>query len=210
MIEILSRLFCEKGIFRQFPSMENMSSQELQFIITEDLFLFREDLNTDAPKPEKPTEANVSGSSVEEPKVEIQQTPVPEIEDKPAPIQVRGAYEKGILVLHEEAELPEQVMEMLVKMIGAVGHSMKSVGMLSSEQVEGRSLEELYELNPHIILKFGRIKHPVNAIPTNDYHIHQEAEVEYLFADALSTIAEDKVLKGKLWNTLKILFNISK
>ncbi|UZD23612.1 hypothetical protein [Algoriphagus halophytocola] len=187
-----------------------MSSQELQFIITEDLFLFKEDLKTDVSQPEKPVDTEPQSNLVQEPKPELKVSPVPDHEEKPAPIQVRGAFEKGILVLHEEAELPEPVMEMLVKMIGAVGHSMKSVGMLSSEQVEGRSLEELYELNPHIILKFGRIKHPVNAIPTTEYHIHNEAGVEYLFADALSSIAEDKILKGKLWNTLKILFNISK
>jgi hypothetical protein len=64
-------------------------------------------------------------------------------------------------------------------------------------------------LNAHVILKFGRIKHPVNAIQAMPYEVHAEEETEYLFADALSVIAEDVHLKKKLWKSLQILFNLS-
>src|SRR5690606_17568375 len=97
-----------------------------------------------------------------------------------------------------------------VKMINAVGHSMSEVGLLSSQELEGRSLAELYDLNAHIVLKFGRLKHPINSLPASDYQIHMEGETEYLFADSLTIISENNVLKGKLWNTLKVLFNIAK
>ncbi|WP_146260433.1 hypothetical protein [Algoriphagus chordae] len=187
-----------------------MSIQELQHIITEELFFFEKD-----PKKEVEKEA-VNASTVSEkprslPKtVHIEAATPPKEEIKPEPLSVRGNFEKGILVLHEEPELKPEVMDMLVKMINAVGHSMNEVGLLSSKELEGRTLADLYDLNAHIVLKFGRLKHPINALPASDYQIHMEKETEYLFADALTTISEDKVLKGKLWNTLKILFNIAK
>lgn len=124
------------------------------------------------------------------------------------PIQVRGNYTKGILVLHEESDLSDEVMDMLVKMITACGHSMNEIGLLASESLEGRSMEEFKALNAHVVLKFGRIKHPINAVPTQYYEIFTEKETEYLFADALSTIAEDKPLKKKLWTALQQLFNL--
>ncbi|MCE7056191.1 hypothetical protein LZF95_16020 [Algoriphagus sp. AGSA1] len=189
--------------------MENMSIHELQHIITEELFFFEKEPTYEGAL----AKANTSGETEKRktlPKtVPIAVTP-PKEELKPEPIKVRGSFEKGILVLHEEIELGSEVMDMLVKMINAVGHSMNEVGLLSSDELEGRSLAELYDLNAHIVLKFGRVKHQINALPASDYQIYMEKETEYLFADALSTIAEDKVLKGKLWNTLKILFNIGK
>ncbi|WP_192349645.1 hypothetical protein [Algoriphagus sp. Y33] len=190
--------------------MENMSIQELQHIITEELFFFEKD-----PKPDLAKQETNSPLEQEKPKTLPKTVPIdgvnpPTQELKPEPLIVRGKFEKGILVLHEEPLLRPEVMEMLVNMVNAVGHSMNEVGLLSSEDLEGRSLSDLYDLNAHIVLKFGRLKHPINALPASDYQIHTEGETEYLFADALSTIAEDKVLKGKLWNTLKVLFNISK
>jgi hypothetical protein len=70
-------------------------------------------------------------------------------------------------------------------------------------------MEDFQGLNAHVVLKFGRIKHPVNNLPFAAYDIHTEGETEYLFADALSTIAEDKQLKRKLWTALQLLFNLS-
>ncbi|WP_339751900.1 hypothetical protein [Algoriphagus aquimarinus] len=210
MIEILPLLLCDEVIFEQFPDMENMSIQELQHIITEELFYFEEEPKSDSVKEDTNTSI-VSEKPKTLPKtVHIESISSPKEEVKSEPLAVRGNFEKGILVLHEEQELKPEVMDMLVKMINAVGHSMNEVGLLSSQELEGRTLTELYDLNAHIVLKFGRLKHPINALPASDYQIHTEGETEYLFADALPTIAEDKVLKGKLWNTLKVLFNISK
>ncbi|WP_086502329.1 hypothetical protein [Algoriphagus ratkowskyi] len=190
--------------------MENMSIQELQHIITEELFFFEKD-----PQSEQVKEETLVSLESEKPKtlpktVHIEESLSRKDEIKPEPLTVRGNFEKGILVLHEEKVLKPEVLEMLGNMINAVGHSMNEMGLLSSDELEGRTLSELYDLNAHIVLKFGRVKHPINALPASDYHIHTEDETEYLFADSLSTISEDRALKGKLWNTLKILFNIAK
>ncbi|MCU0401418.1 MAG: hypothetical protein MUE75_10490 [Algoriphagus sp.] len=130
-------------------------------------------------------------------------------EVKAEPIPLKGNFTKGILILHEESELNTEVMDMLVKMINACGHSMNEVGLVSSEILENRSLEDFQALNAHVVLKFGRIKHPVNAVAASPYEIYSEEETEYLFADALTVIAEDKNLKRKLWSSLQVLFNLS-
>ncbi len=125
------------------------------------------------------------------------------------PIPIKGNFSKGILVIHEEANLNAEVMDMLVKMFNACGHSMSEVGLLAAENLENRSLEEFKALNAHIVLKFGRIKHPINQLPINSYEIHTEEDTEYLFADALTSISEDKGLKRQLWGALQLLFNLS-
>lgn len=186
--------------------MENISIHHLQHFITEDLFLLKEDMG--------------SPQEVKEPVLKY--TPKPPVlaetpeekaivaEIKAEPIQVRGNFEKGVLILHEEESLKPEVMDMLVKMINAVGHSMNEVGLLNSASLEGRTMEDFKNLNAHTVLKFGRIKHPVNSVLTTTYEVYSEDETEYLSADALSVIAEDKNLKKKLWTALQILFNISK
>jgi len=130
-------------------------------------------------------------------------------EAKSEPIPLKGNFSKGILILHEESELSPEILDMLVKMINACGHSMAEVGMASSENLENRSMEDFQALNSHIVLKFGRIKHPINAIPSTVYEIFTEGETEYLFADSLTEISEDKNLKRKLWTSLQKLFNLS-
>ena len=131
------------------------------------------------------------------------------LESVEEPILIKGNFSKGILVIHEEANLNAEVMDMLVKMLNACGHSMSEVGLLAAENLENRSMEEFKALNAHVVLKFGRIKHPINQLPINSYEIHTEEETEYLFADALTSISEDRTLKRQLWTSLQLLFNLS-
>lgn len=176
--------------------MENDSIEELQSLITEEIYLIPEDrtfilqqltADKETPEPDLPLS---SGPALEQ-------------------IPIRGNFSKGILVLHEEKELSTEVMEMLVNMIKAVGHSMNEIGMVSSDVLENRSMEDFQALNAHIVLKFGKIKHPVNALFGQLYEIQSNNETEFLFADSLSSIYEDKKLKVKLWNSLQILFNLT-
>lgn len=194
--------------------MENESLASLQSFIDEPLFLLPEDRRS--------LEAELFGTTTQTPAVgdekqgidlsqEVEvETPAPNSTDFiPEPLLVQGNFSKGILILHEESKLNVEVMDMLVKMLNACGHSMSEVGMLSSENIQNSSIEDFQGLNAHVVLKFGRIKHPVNHLPFAAYDIHTEGETEYLFADALSTIAEDKLLKRKLWTALQLLFNLS-
>jgi hypothetical protein len=202
--------------------MEQDSLENLKAFLEEELFLIPEDL--------KKLEDELSGKipvavTVPIPQTTLSPTPLIEIKEtlksesseleeikqelKAETIPMKGNFTKGILILHEESELSAEVMDMLVKMINACGHSMAEVGMVSSEHLQNRTMEDFQALNAHVILKFGRIKHPVNAISAQPYEVLAEDETEYLFADALSVIAEDVSLKKKLWKSLQQLFNLS-
>ncbi len=198
--------------------MENDSLEFVQTFLEDSIFLLPEDrkkieqslfgtagnlVAKETAEVEKSTDLSAATSEVSNSPEEIQSVPALE------PIQVRGNFTKGILVLHEESNLNSEVMDMLVKMLHACGHSMTEVGLLAAESLENRSMEDFQALNAHVVLKFGRVKHPINQLPTTPYEIHTEGETEYLFADALTSISEDKTLKRQLWTTLQLLFNLS-
>lgn len=202
----MSPIFLWSGDFSSISDMENINIHHLQHFITEDLYLLKEDMGL----PQEVKEPVLKYTSKASVSAEIPEEKELVAAIKAEPIQVRGNFEKGVLILHEEESLKPEVMDMLVKMINAVGHSMKEVGLLNSASLEGRTMEDFKNLNAHTVLKFGRIKHPVNSVVTSMYEVYSEDETEYLSADALSLIAEDKNLKKKLWTALQVLFNISK
>lgn len=200
--------------------MENDSLESLSAFLVEPIFLLEEDQKSIAAalqvsvesKSFSAKELNTSSISSNQNVATNSQTPTDQeikLEAAEEPIPIKGNFSKGILVIHEEVNLNAEVMEMLVKMLNACGHSMSEVGLLAAENLENRSLEEFKALNAHIVLKFGRIKHPINQLPINPYEIHTEEETEYLFADALTCISEDKGLKRQLWGALQLLFNLS-
>jgi len=200
-------------------NMENDSLESLSTFLEEPIFLLEEDqksiaaaLQVSVGSEAAPVKVlNTSISSNENVATDTLRPTDQEIKLEPVeePIPIKGNFSKGILVIHEEANLNAEVMDMLVKMLHACGHSMSEVGLLAAENLENRSLEEFKALNAHVVLKFGRIKHPINQLPINPYEIHTEEETEYLFADALTSISEDKGLKRQLWGALQLLFNLS-
>lgn len=199
--------------------MENDSLESLSVFLEEPIFLLEADRSTlavtlqdsavtdarlvEGLKATISSTENIASDPITPTEQEAKLEPIEEV------IPIKGNFSKGILVIHEEANLNAEVMDMLVKMLNACGHSMSEVGLLAAENLENRSLEEFKALNAHIVLKFGRIKHPINQLPINSYEIHTEEDTEYLFADALSSISEDKGLKRQLWGALQLLFNLS-
>ena len=205
------------GKFLPTLNMENDSLESLSAFLEEPIFLLEEDQKSIAAALQVPVGseaalAEVLTTSISSKENVATDTPTDQeikLEAVEEPIPIKGNFSKGILVIHEEANLNAEVMDMLVKMLNACGHSMSEVGLLAAENLENRSLEEFKALNAHVVLKFGRIKHPINQLPINSYEIHTEEETEYLFADALTSIAEDKGLKRQLWGALQLLFNLS-
>jgi hypothetical protein len=200
-------------------TMENESLETLSAFLEEPIFLLEADRKrlatslqvSDGNKVMSAEEQTIGFSSSENTAIDTlppvyQEAKLEPIEE---PISIKGNFSKGILVIHEETNLNTEVMDMLVKMLNACGHSMSEVGLLAAENLENRSLEEFKALNAHVVLKFGRVKHPINQLPTTPYEIHTEGETEYLFADSLTSISEDKTLKRQLWTSLQLLFNLS-
>jgi hypothetical protein len=198
--------------------MENDSLEFVQTFLEDSIFLLPEDRKNIEQSLFGTSESQIAKETVAVEKSTDLRAETPEKSNLPEevqsapvfdPIRVRGNFTKGILVLHEESSLNSEVMDMLVKMLNACGHSMTEVGLLAAENLENRSMEEFQALNAHVVLKFGRVKHPINQLPINSYEIHTEGETEYLFADALTSISEDKTLKRQLWGALQLLFNLS-
>ncbi len=197
--------------------MENESLENLKSFLVEDLYLVPEDLKKLERELQFFTNPDLNPINLDKSEHSISQVsglqntelsglkPVIQLEQ----IAVKGDFTKGILILHEESELSHEILDMLVKMINACGHSMADVGLVSSEILENRTMDDFMALNSHVVLKFGRIKHPINGLPSQVYEVFTEGETEYLFADSLTVIAEDKNLKRKLWNCLQKLFNLS-
>jgi hypothetical protein len=191
--------------------MENDSLHSLKLVLNEDLYLVPEEidqiLSPEKTEPRKEVKKETTLTYDQAPPVDDSKV-VHEVKEPTAPI-VRGQFAKGILILHEEDELADEVMDMLSKMVSAVNHSMSDVGLLSSEELKGKSLEDFQAINAHKVIKFGKISHPINALPIPSYQIKTEEETEYLFADSLTQISMDRALKKKLWENLQTLFNIS-
>lgn len=207
------------GNFLPTLTMENDSLESLSVFFEEPIFLLEADQKSIAAalqvsvgseaSPAEELKATISSSeniATDKLTPTDQEIKLESVEEQ---IPIKGDFSKGILVIHEEANLNAEVMDMLVKMLNACGHSMSEVGLLAAENLENRSLEEFKALNAHVVLKFGRIKHQINQLPINSYEIHTEEETEYLFADALTSISEDKGLKRQLWGALQLLFNLS-
>ncbi len=207
------------GKFLPTLNMENDSLESLSAFLEEPIFLLEEDQKSIAAALQVSVGSEIAPAEVLNTSISPNENVATDtlrptdqeikLEAVEEPIPIKGNFSKGILVIHEEANLNAEVMDMLVKMLNACGHSMSEVGLLAAENLENRSLEEFKALNAHVVLKFGRIKHPINQLPINSYEIHTEKETEYLFADALSSIAEDKGLKRQLWGALQLLFNLS-
>ncbi len=205
------------GKFLPTLNMENDSLETLSAFLEEPIFLLAEDQKSIAAALQVSVGSEVAPAEVRNTSISSRENVATDtftdqeikLEVAEEPIPIKGNFSKGILVIHEEASLNADVMDMLVKMLNACGHSMSEVGLLAAENLENRSLEEFKALNAHVVLKFGRIKHPINQLPINSYEIHTEEETEYLFADALTSIAEDKGLKRQLWGALQLLFNLS-
>ncbi|WP_026951593.1 hypothetical protein [Algoriphagus mannitolivorans] len=173
-------------------NMENL--HELASFIQEDIFLLPEDRDR--------VKAELNEANSKSMEIEIQE------EIQAPPIPVKGNFTKGILIVHEEQELSPSIMDMLVKMVNACGHSMTEIGLVKAEDLENRSMEDFNALNAHTVLKFGRVKHLINSIPAPTYEVYTEDETEYIFADSLTVISEDKELKKTLWLALQKLFKL--
>ena len=133
-----------------------------------------------------------------------------EMLDEAPSITFEGGFEKGILVIHDEAELKKELREMLFNLFGALQCSLKDMALVTAGDLEGLSMESITTLAPSKVVVFGLVRHDLMAFQNGKYEIVQEEGVEYLFADSLGVISESKELKKLLWKEIQILFNIKK
>jgi hypothetical protein len=182
--------------------MEKMGIQHLGFFLDSEIYVIPEELPL----------------LVQFEKKEVKSSQIPEtepigeeiIEDELIALEYEGGFEKGVLIAFEGSELSVEHKDLLFKILGAVGCSLKDIALTSSIHIEEVSMASILALNPDKIILFGLFHHDIMSRKKTNYEILQEDAIEYLFADDLVQISENVTLKKSLWSALQVLFNITK
>ena len=178
--------------------MEKMSIHDLGLILDDEIYLVTEERDQLLALEKSVTLETTSVSSQEE------------FEEEHVQLAFEGGFEKGILVIHEGSSLESNLSEYLFKILGAVSCSLKDIALANSEDTELTSMASITALNPNKIIVFGKVRHEIMMSVKKTYEVHQEDEIEYLFADDLRQISENLDLRKALWKELQVLFNITK
>lgn len=178
--------------------MEKMTIHELGFILDKEIYILPEEKN--------------QLLTVVTPLVLEQNTISQEDEflEEPVHLAYEGGFEKGILVIYEGNSLESGLSDYLFKILGAVSCSLKDIALANSEDTELTTMSSITALNPNKIIVFGKVRHEIMMSVKKTYEVHQEDEIEYLFADDLKQISESLDLRKALWKELQVLFNITK
>jgi len=178
--------------------MENMSIHDLGLILDKEIYLLPEETELLlAKKQNEPLEENPIAQQEE-------------FEEEAVALDYEGGFEKGILVIYEGKSLESNLSDYLFKILGAVSCSLKDIALTSSENTEKTSMASISALNPNRIIVFGKVRHEIMMSVKKTYEVHQEDDIEYLFADDLKQISESLDLRKALWKELQVLFNITK
>lgn len=176
-----------------------MSIHHLNFFLNEGLYIIPEEKNQLILTAETKLES-------EEPTGEEESIGSDEVLE----LTYEGGFEKGVLVTYEGNELTHEHQELLFKILGAVGCSLKDIALTSSLVIEEVPMSSILAMNPNKIIVFGNIHHDILSRRKKLYEVLQEDDIEYLFADDLAQISTQVNLKKSLWSELQVLFNITK
>lgn len=139
--------------------------------------------------------------------VETNTTSVPESKE----IQYLGNNQKNILVvvLHQSVPfLPDEELKFLTNILAACKLSIADIAIINHFNLDERDIRNIIDSEKTVLL-FG--VDPLSiGLPINfpQFQLQQFNKRTYLHAPGLSQIENDKALKSKLWNTLKVLFAI--
>ena len=187
-------------------SMEALNLQQLSLILDQHLVILPEDIpqylmaidkKAGVTAQDKLTETSPQDMAAEEYVEEVNK------------LRYEGNYEKGILVIFQGNSLESSHREFLLKVLGAVGCSLRDVALISTTHLLESPPESVNQLNPHKCLVFGSFNHPIMKFKTTTYETIS-GDATYFFADALEDLADSVQLKRNLWNGLQVLFQINK
>jgi len=169
--------------------MEKLNLAQLSLILDEDLFVIPGD-------DIKHSSAAVNPGTAP-PNHELQE------------LEYEGGFKQRVLIIYQGSELGTEAREFLMKVLGAVGCSLKDVALVSSDHLEELPENCIQQLHPQKCLVFGRVNHPIMKEKNQNYEIIN-GEFEYYFGDDLENLKDDIPLKKKLWSSLQVLFHINK
>jgi hypothetical protein len=128
-------------------------------------------------------------------------------------IRFLGSNQKQITVIVNHASvpfLPDRELSFLSSILNACKLSLADIALVNYREGENRSLPQLEEsLQPKYILLFG-VEPAAMDLPINfpQFQLQPFNKRTYLYAPALNELEQHKALKKKLWNCLKIAFDL--
>ncbi len=128
-------------------------------------------------------------------------------------IKYLGKNDKNILLIvleNNHAFLGDEDLSFLINILNACKISMQDVALINSFENEKTTYENLNEqFEPKQIIFFGTAPHQLGfPIQIPLYKIQKYANQQYLCAASLQLLAKDKEEKKKLWEQLKVLFEM--
>jgi hypothetical protein len=187
--------------------MEVLNLHQLSLILDQDLVVLRDDVQQHLVVENQKTDAALTLDG--KPEASPQDLAKEEYVEEIHKLTYEGNFEKGILVVFQGNSLETGHREFLLKVLGAVGCSLKDVALVSTAHLLESNPESVSQLNPHKYLVFGSFNHPIMKFKTSTYETIS-GDSTYFFADALEVLAESVQLKRNLWNGLQVLFQIKK
>ncbi|MDX2047332.1 MAG: hypothetical protein SFU87_11130 [Chitinophagaceae bacterium] len=133
--------------------------------------------------------------------------------DEIIPILYLGNNKKQILLLVQNpghAFLPDKTLEFLTGILSACKFSLQDIALVNlSHAGENTYLQLVHHFRPAVCLLLGvapsQIELPIH-FP--HFQVQQYNGVSYLSSPPLESLAEDKLLKSKLWLCLKQIFSL--
>ena len=175
-----------------------------------------------APMPEAPASAPAApvAASAPAPAALVAPAPAanvaaPAVANVPAqpPLKYLGENKRRILLLVQDpgaVHLEDKSLNFLLSILNACTLSMESVALVNMTGTGARTVEDIArELDSQSVLLFGIDPAGLGwgTVPET-YQVHPQGGRTWLRADALSLIEADRAQKGRLWNSLKQLFQL--
>lgn len=134
----------------------------------------------------------------------------PTVAEEAVPVTCFGNNERGILLLvHDESDdlLNQNDLDLLMKIVeSGLKYSKNDFALVNAAKFPAEQI--LDEISYSYLISFGVDLSGIFS-NTTPYTILQVDESSVLFSEALSEMHEDKQKKGRLWQALKSMFNIS-
>jgi hypothetical protein len=189
--------------------MEEMNLENLSLFLTDEMVIIPEELQKISLSQKFKNNGAIALHEEQSDYGDIQNGSQSQIQIEDILSQVKGQFEKGIVIIYEGHNLEEAHQEFLMKILGAVNCSLKDIALIGADLIEELPEESINILSPTKIIVFGLVHHPIMQHKQDTYRITQPS-YEIMFADDLKDIFENVALKKQLWGTLQVLFQIKK
>ncbi|GAC1703896.1 MAG: hypothetical protein NVS9B7_02160 [Flavisolibacter sp.] len=123
-----------------------------------------------------------------------------------------GSYGKQILIIVSVDQFPfisDEDLAFLTSVLSACAMSLSDIALVNVKNMKNDLPSVLQNMDPSAIVSLG-IEPLVMGLPFHfpTFQLQKFNNRTYLYAPSLAEIADSKPLKGKLWISLKQLFNL--